>query len=189
MHVPANSIEAYKSAKEWKDFGSIVTLAEEEQCVKPVIHYDNGKLTFSSSTNGAIFHYTISDEDESNGKITNGIVNLHATLDISVYAEANGYTRSETANATLCWLDGSFSTDGIETARVEKRPILVSGNSGELQITGVTPGEIITVYSVSGRLVGTSVAKGNKVTLNAKSLDSNIAIIKIGENSIKVSLK
>lgn len=189
LHVPANSVEAYKSAAEWKDFGAIVAIAEEGQCAKPVIHYDNGKLTFSSSTNGASFHYTIKDEDETEGKITSSMVNLHATLNISVNAEANGYTRSETTTATLCWLDGSFSTDGIETVRVEKRPVLVSCNGGELHISGVNPGENIAVYSVSGRQVGATVAKSNEVTLNTQSLDGNIAIIKVGQESVKVTLK
>jgi hypothetical protein len=30
LHVPASSVEAYKSADQWKDFGSIVALADDD---------------------------------------------------------------------------------------------------------------------------------------------------------------
>ena len=30
LHVPANAVEAYKSAEQWKDFGNIVALTDED---------------------------------------------------------------------------------------------------------------------------------------------------------------
>ena len=186
LHVPAGSIDAYKSADQWKDFGSIVTLTEEGQCAKPEISYENGKLEFSSSTNGAQFFYTIVDEDVVADKVSCGSINLNATLNISVYAEANGYTRSETATATLCWIDGTLNTSGIEAARVEKRPVIVSANGNSINVKGVSAGERVTVYSVNGMQLGSAIADGDEVNVNAHSLEGNIAIIKIGEESIKV---
>lgn len=189
LHVPTGSIDAYKSATGWGDFGSIVALKEEGQCAKPVISYEDGKLEFTSSTSGAQFYYTIADEDVVTEQVSGGSVNLNATLNISVYAEANGYTRSETATATLCWIDGTLNTSGIDAARVEMRPVIVSANGSNINVKGVSAGERVTVYSVNGVQLGSAIAQSQEVSVSTRTLDGNIAIIKIGENSIKIKLK
>ena len=48
LHVPASSVEKYKTAERWKDFGKIEGL----KCAKPTIASANGKLTFSCETEG-----------------------------------------------------------------------------------------------------------------------------------------
>lgn len=187
LHVPENSIDAYKTSPLWKDFGTICGLAENKgQCAKPEITYENGRLEFTSQTSGAKFYYSIKDEDTATDRFSDGIVNLYATLNISVHAEADGYDKSETTTATLCWINGTLSSDDIETVRVEKRPIIVSANNGTLNVKGVSSGEHVVVYSAGGMLIGSATANGDEVNINARSIHGNIVIIKIGEESIKI---
>ena len=41
LHVPAASIDAYKAADQWKEFGTIVALTPEETGVKPITATEN----------------------------------------------------------------------------------------------------------------------------------------------------
>lgn len=189
LYVPSSAIDVYRKSLYWSNFGTILPITECDKCERPIVNYADGRIYFSSSTEGCNFHYTIIDEDTTTETVSNGVVDLNATLHISVYAEADGYSRSDITTATLCWIDGTLSSDGIETARVEKRPIIVSCNGGTLHIKGVQSGESIMVYSTNGMLIGSAIARDNEVSINAHQLNENVAIIKVGENSIKVSLK
>ncbi len=51
LHVPANAVEAYNSAEQWKDFGSIVALTDEDQNPMAISSMEYVSLT----TNKAIF--------------------------------------------------------------------------------------------------------------------------------------
>lgn len=56
------------------------------------------------------FH-SITDADIKAG--SGNEVQLGVTYNISVYATKSGYDNSETATATLCWIDASPKTEGI----------------------------------------------------------------------------
>lgn len=192
VFVPSSALSKYKNHPQWSFFWNLHTtdeLVEKSQCDKPVISYADGKLRIESSTSGSICFYSISDADVVNNAPVSGDINLTATYNITAYATADGYEKSETATATLCYIDGTFNTDGIETPQAAKRAVVISSNGGILTISGVEPGEEVSLYSISGSKITSVKASTSSVILDGKSLQSIVGIIKIGNESIKVQVK
>ena len=146
-------------------------------------------MKIESSTSGSRCFYSISDADIVSDIPVNGDINLTATYKITAYAGADGYGYSETATATLCYIDGTFKTDGIETPQAAKRAVVISSHDGILTISGIEPGEEVSLYSISGSKISSVKASSSSVSLDGKSLRSNVGIVKIGNESIKVLLK
>lgn len=210
LYVPMGTLKAYQEAEVWKDFWNIVEYdvkeisaqtynesiitpeeAESKQCTKPTISYENGRLTFNSKTEGATCKYTITDSDIMFG--SGNEVELCVTYNISVYATKTGYTDSEKNTATLCWIDSNPKTEGITNsqAKVEARPMLIQSNNGVLTITSegnteVTP---VRVYNTAGQMVSSSSMNCGTATINTSMDSGEIAIVQIGEKSVKMVLK
>lgn len=192
VFVPDASIEQYKSHEIWGKFWNIYPISqsiEKTQCEKPTILYVDGKLKIESSTSGSQCFYSISDADVVSDFPVNGDINLTATYNITAYAGADGYGYSETATATLCYIDGTFKTDGIETPQAAKRAVVISSHNGILTISGVELGEVVSLYSISGSKISSVKASSSSVSLEGKNLQSNVGIIKIGNESIKIQVK
>ena len=199
LYVPVGTKEKYKSTEGWKDFLFIEegtgsgggTTPEPEQCAKPTISYANGKLMFSCATDGATCQYTITDSD-----IKSGIgdeVELCVTYQVSVYATKAGYNNSETATATLCWVDVeptiTFGTGATALGSIEAVPVLIQTNGQVVSITGAAEGTEIAVYDVAGKLVGSAKASVGTTDICTSLRDKDIAIVKIGSKSVKVVMK
>lgn len=192
VFVPDASIEQYKSHEIWGKFWNIYPISqsiEKTQCEKPTILYADGKLKIESSTSGSICFYSISDADVVNNAPVSGDINLTATYNITAYATADGYDKSETATATLCYIDGTFNSDGIETPQAAKRAVVISSRNSILTISGVELGEVVSLYSISGSKISSVKASSSSVSLEGKNLQSNVGIIKIGNESIKIQVK
>ena len=196
LYVPAGTIDKYKSTDGWKKFlffeegnGGGGTPSGPSKCEKPTIVYQNGKLTFSSATEGVTFQSTISDTDIKS--YNSSEIQLGVTYTISVYATKNGYEDSETATATLCWIDVDPKTEGITDgiANVPAQAVLIQSNGGELTIQGINDGTLVSVYSVNGTQAGSAVSSNGSALVNTNLQPGSIAIVKIGEKSVKVIVK
>lgn len=191
LHVPAISISKYKSTYPWKEFGTIVTLEDAPEtktpCAMPTISYENGEITFCSETEGAQYVYTIEDQDAVSNAQTSATVHLHAALNISVYATAEGYLPSKTATATLYWLDAAFDEPSdIQTLQSDRRPILASSTNGTVIIKGLTAGETVQFYTIDGKFLGETTATDTHATFDVHS--SNMVIAKVADQSMKIVL-
>jgi hypothetical protein len=193
LYVPVGTIDKYKSTKGWKDFLFIEEKNVEEptiqQCEKPIISYKKGKLTFSSATDGAICQYSITDKDITSGSANE--VQLGVTYSISVYATKAGYENSETATATLCWIDVDPKTKGITNgvASVNANAVLIQSNGNVLIISGAQEGSEIKVYNLAGQMVGSSKCVSEFTIVSTSLQTGEVGIVKIGDKSIKILIK
>ena len=194
LHVPSASVNAYRAADPWKNFKSVVNLEggdnpEPSKCATPTISYTNGTLTFNCDTEGAGCQYTISDNDIKSG--VDNKVQLAVTYNISVYATKAGYENSDTATATLCWIDQKPATEGITDgiANVPARALLIKNNSGQLTVEGAADGEAISVYTVNGVQSGSAISQNGAASIDTNLQTGSIAIVKIGDKSVKVVIK
>lgn len=113
LHVPSESIDAYKALEPWSHFKEIVALSADgtdvlpddeeptgpKKCAIPQIKYADGKLQFSCETSGASFVYSITNADIKSGD--GNEVQLGLTFKVSVYAKKDGYENSDVSTREI----------------------------------------------------------------------------------------
>ena len=195
LYVPKGTIDKYKATDGWKDFLFIEEgtgggdTPTTQECEKPTISYENGKLTFSSATDGAVCQYSITDTDIKAG--SGNEVQLVVTYTISVYATKSGYENSETATATLCWIDQQPTTEGLTNgiANVAAQAVLIQSEGGSIKVQGVDEGTQVNVYGINGTQAGSAISQSGAAIINTNLQPGSIAIVKIGQKSVKVVIK
>ena len=196
LHVPASAVNAYKAAAPWKNFKSIMATdgttpetPETPKCEKPTISYENGQLKMSCATEGVEYVTDITDADIK--KHYDATISLTATYTISVYAIKSGYDNSETATATLCWIDQQPKTEGITNgiANIPAQAVLIQSEGGSIKVQGVDEGTQVNVYSINGTQAGSAISQSGAATINTNLQPGSIAIVKIGQKSVKVAIK
>lgn len=93
LTVPIGTKTAYEEIAWWK---YIKNIREAEQCAKPTITYNNGKVSFSCETEGVEFHYIISNT------FARGEGSQVPFLPrVSVYATKSGYANSDVSTVEI----------------------------------------------------------------------------------------
>lgn len=194
LHVPESSISQYSSTSPWSEFFSIVALDNDggdKKCEKPEIKYENGELKFNCTTEGVEFAYEIKDNDIKSGYGSS--VALSATYTINVYAKKTGYEDSEVATATLCWIDVEPQKEGITdedaVTEVKAMPVLIQTQGSTIIVQGTEEGTPIAIYSVDGKQYGSAIAEKDSTTIFTTLQPRSVAIVKIGEKTVKVMIK
>ena len=88
----------------------------------------------------------------------------------------------------LVWIENDEVNDENAIINIEATPVLIQGNGGTLNISGVTNGTEITVYTVSDTEVARTVATESTTTINTGLQSGTIAIVKIGNKSVKIKI-
>ena len=192
LYVPKGTKETYKNTEGWKNFFNIIEEGEQEQkekCANPTIQYSNGTLSFNCETEGVEYVTNITDSDVK--QHYGATILLSATYNINVYATKEGYDNSETVTATLCWIDAEPKTEGITNgvAEVRTRAILIKSYGGLLTVEGIDDGQMVDIYSLNGEKRGSAVGKNGVAQINTNLKAGNIAVIKIGNKSVKITIK
>ena len=206
LYVPTGTKEKYMSANGWKNFFQIEEMdvadmwngqgepptddiPQLQKCDKPSIHYSKGKLSFECATDGATCQSTITDTDIASYSVNE--IRLSATYNISVYASKEGFDNSDVATATLCWIDVDPKTEGIESgvAQIRANAVLIQSHDGIVSVEGVSDGTDIAVYDTSGHMVGSGKAHSNSSSIATDLRSGSVAIIRIGNKSVKIVMK
>ena len=196
LYVPSGTIDKYKATEGWKQFSFIEEgsgpggeVPVTKKCEKPTISYADGKLTFSCATEGATCQSIISDDDIRSYSVNE--VQLGVTYHISVYATCAGYESSETAEATLCWVEASPKSEGLQNsiASMPSHAVLIQGSAGQLSISGAEAGTPISIYDASGRMVGSAKASDGMTHVSTTLSTGDIGIVKLGGKAIKVVMQ
>lgn len=190
LYVPASSIESYKETSPWSRFGTIIAL-EAMTCAKPTISYAGGELAFNCETEGVTFHSSITDADINSYE--GDKVQLSVTYNISVYATKEGYLRSIMATATLCWIEAKPVSEGLTdedaVTEVKALPVLIQSQGGTISIQGAPEGTQVAIYGTDGKEYGSAISVGGGTTIATSLKPGSIAVVKIGEKAVKVTIK
>ena len=113
LHVPAESVSAYKEKEPWSSFKEIVALdgetPEEKKCATPTIALVDGKIKFACETEGAEFVSEVTFVD--NKKNYTDEVSITGNYKVSVYATKTGYDNSDVATAEFSLSGGGTKGD------------------------------------------------------------------------------
>lgn len=206
LYVPISTKDEFLAAEGWKNFFQIEEMdvadmwngqgepptdddTQQQKCEKPFIHYSEGKLSFECATDGATCQSTITDTDIASYSVNE--IQLTATYNISVYASKEGFDNSDVATATLCWIDVDPKTEGIESgvAQVRANAVLIQSHDGTVSVEGVADGTDITIYDTSGLMVGSTKAHCNYTTIATNLRNGSVAIVRVGDKSLKIIMK
>ena len=73
--------------------------------------------------------------------------------------------------------------------QVGTTPVLIQSASGQITVTGLDDGTMVAIYGISGQQVGTAVSTNGQTVINTNLAPGSIAIVKIGDRSIKITVK
>lgn len=191
LYVPKGTTAMYKAKEPWNMFKYIVeeggTVEPSKKCETPVIDYKDGQLVFTSATEGAQYHYTLTDNAMAQDAFSeNGKVRIGGVYDISVYASAAGYTNSDVATGKLYFLNATMNPSSITVPA--QRGVLVQVHNGEVSVSGLNDGERAALYTIDGRLITTATTIAGVARLQSGNTQG-IAVLKVGEQSHKIVLK
>lgn len=81
----------------------------------------------------------------------------------------------------------AISPSGI--TKLEASETSVKCEDGQLTVEGIDDGQIVDVYSLNGEKHGSAVGKNGVAQINTNLKAGNIAVIKIGNKSVKITIK
>ena len=89
------------------------------------------------------------------------------------------------------WKDFFFIEEGIINgiAQVPTKALLIQAADSAINVQGCDDGERIGVYSTNGCLVGTAISQNGAAHIDTKLQAGSIAIVKIGNKSVKIVIK
>lgn len=188
LYVPKDYLQDYKKAigNKYQKIYAWTGDAEHPLCEVPSIAYSDGNLLFACNTPGAQVHYSVSSADiVTDALADDGQVSLVAAYDISAYATAEHYEKSDSEYATIYWLP---TNDGSSTGikQTETRGIMVSSHGNVISVNGLDEGETISLYTIDGKLIGNAKASGGMASC---TVTEPIVVVKIGELSIKITIR
>ena len=197
VYVPGHLVETYRQNQpdphypyeqrlSWSVFRIEPIPGTDEKCAAPTVTYENGKLSFSSDTEGASFVSLITCSDM--GRRESDEIELTATYHISVYATAKNHAQSDLVEAVLCWIDADPQINiKDDVTEVSATPVIVEQNTGMLTVRGLRDGENVTVYNLSGQNLGSAVSSSGTASVRVGS-QQGCLLVKIGKQTVKIKI-
>ena len=79
--------------------------------------------------------------------------------------------------------------DATGITRIHSNSVQVQQENGYITVEGVEDGTVVSVYDIKGVQIGSSLVEGGKVSIPTNLQTGNIAIVKIKDKSIKITIK
>ena len=94
-------------------------------------------------------------------------------------------------NAYPWWYFGTIValTDEDAVAEVKAMPVMIQTQGSTIAVQRADKGTNVSVYSVNGMLQGSAIADEGIAILNTSLQSGSVAVVKIGEKSVKVLMK
>ena len=83
----------------------------------------------------------------------------------------------------------SIVGDATGVKRIRNSSVQVQQENGYITVEGVEEGTVVSVYDIKGVQIGSSLVEGGKVSIPTNLQTGNIAVVKIKDKSIKVTIK
>ena len=154
------------------------------KCATPTISYINGEIVLTCSTEGAEVKTNVTTENDN--EFTGTRFEFIPTHTFTAYATKENYEKSDVATLTLCWIPYGQTTG---TLNIPSKPVLISTQGGTITVSGLDAGTAVAAYSTAGTSLATATATDGTATLATNLEAGSIAIVKIGDYSIKVVIK
>lgn len=180
LYMPtSNYAELSTNSTSWKLIRIGTTYVNIDQSEVTILVGES--TTLNAETNsGQTIIWSSSDENVATVD-ANGMVNAIAAGTATITAAtSDGMLKAE------CKVTVTTSGAGVSSATSE---LNVQARNGLILINGITEGTEVFVYDTAGSLVGSAVATNGAATINTGLSAGNTVIVKIGENSVKFSLK
>ena len=99
----------------------------------------------------------------------------------------------EKYKATDGWKDFVFIEEGEgitnSIANIPANAVLIQSEGGSIKVQGVDEGTQVNVYGINGTQAGSAISQSGAATINTNLQPGSIAIVKIGQKSVKVAIK
>lgn len=123
-----------------------------------------------------------------------GISNFYKTFSQNTFNNAILYVPIGTIDkykATDGWKDFANIVEGdpASIAEVHNESLFIKNEGNNLTIEGADDGEQVNVYTTNGVQAGSAISKNGKAMVNTNLQKGEIAIVKVGEKSVKVVVK
>lgn len=115
-------------------------------------------------------------------------------FDYRLYEKATLYVPFGTIDkykVTNGWKDFRFIEE-METThltQMKTTPVRIQMENGEIRVSGAEDGKRIAVFDANGMEIGTAISQGGQVNIPSPLPQGSIAIVKIGERSVKLAVK
>lgn len=161
------------------------------KCDTPTISYEDGRFSLTCATEGVEIRTNVLTENDNEYIGTE--FDYIPTHTFTAYATKENYENSDVATLTLCWIPCTEEHEEEEgttgTLNIPSKPVLISTQGGTITLSGLAEGTAVAAYSTAGTLLATATATDGTATLDTNLEAGNIAIVKMGDYSIRIAIK
>ena len=164
-------------------------------CNAPIISYVDGQVQLDCADTDVQYVADIVSDNPHSTHFEDEVFEFVPTYTITAYATKRYYLDSETTTVTLCWIaceeehEDEDEDDQTGVITIPSRPVLISTQGGTITISGLAEGTQVAVFTTTGYKVATATATDGTTTLTTDLEAGAIAIVKMGESSVKVAIK
>ena len=181
LHVPMGSKEEYAAAYEWRYFLKI----KEDLDINGQTFYTT--LSVNQAGDGYVKHYVKADEPYTLYIGSEAGMHINTVMfngeDVTDQLIDGYYTTPNITSPSKIVVSFEQNTNGIASVPADDN-LHVYGSEGSLYISGVEEPQVLSVYTLDGKLTSKQMLESDtKIKLN-----EGIYIVKVGERTFKVSL-